>query len=241
MIDFHAHILPDIDDGARNFRESVSMLRMLSSQGVTKVVLTPHFYPGETDLTDFLKARSEKLSLLLEKLYEKKEKGEAFPEIAVGAEVFFFPTIYSLADIDKLCIMGTNYLLLEMPFKKWTQSVFDTVHKLISNRGIIPVIAHVDRYIPFGNGKNEIVQLKELGALIQINSDFFCTFSGRRKAFSYIKASLADVIGSDCHSTGSRRPEIGKAEAILLKKFGEDKIKQINSLSEKILKSAVLK
>lgn len=236
MIDFHAHILPGIDDGAKDLATSVDMLRMLKGQGVSTVVCSPHFYPGQEAVDSFLSKREDKLCLLLD---EKRNLLEDLPDIIAGAEVYFFRTIYSLDDIERLCIEGTNLLLLEMPFEKWTESIIESVHKLISNRGIIPIIAHVDRYIAFGNGEKEIKKLRNFGALIQINSDFTDSFMLKRKVFSYLKKSLVDVLGSDCHSTGVRKSHLGEAVELIEKQFGRGFVRKIKAESSEILKNAI--
>ena len=237
MIDFHAHIIPGIDDGAKTVHESVDMLRMLSSQGINKVVATPHFYPGEITPEEFFKKREEGLRLILDEK-EKLAPKEELPKIAKGAEFFFFPLIYSFNDIEKFCIEGTDYLLLEMPFVKWHPSFFDSLHKLITNRGITPIIAHIDRYFSFGNGKNEVNKLKELGALLQINAEAFNFFLSRRKALSLVKKSVIDVIGSDCHNLDARKPEIDKAIFSVKKRLGKEQVTKIATFSEEILANA---
>ena len=47
MIDFHTHILPLMDDGSKSIEESIKMLKMLSAQGVKRIVATPHFYAND--------------------------------------------------------------------------------------------------------------------------------------------------------------------------------------------------
>ena len=238
MIDFHAHIIPDIDDGAKDAQQSVDMLRVLFSQGIRKVVATPHFYAGQQTVESFCLLREEKLSVLKQAIEGLSE--EELPKIAVGSEVLFFPTIYSFENLSSLCIKGTDYLVIEMPQMKWSQSIFDSIHRLISNRGIIPIIAHADRFIPYGNGVKELEKLKSLGAFIQINSDFFEGFFNRRKAVLFAKKNLIDVLGSDCHNMDERRPEIMNALSLLGESVGRSFIKKIEEKSEKILENAVI-
>ena len=81
MIDFHTHILPGIDDGSSHVEESAAMLTALREQGADTVFLTPHFYPQESCLTDFLEKRAE----AMEKL--KPILTEDMPTCRLGAEV----------------------------------------------------------------------------------------------------------------------------------------------------------
>ena len=59
MIDFHSHILPCLDDGSKSVDESIKMLKTLASQGVKKVVATPHFYANDESIEQFLNRRDE--------------------------------------------------------------------------------------------------------------------------------------------------------------------------------------
>lgn len=237
MIDFHTHIIPQIDDGAKNAKMAIEMLDMLSSQGVDTVCLSPHFYAGSVSADNFLAQREEKVKILLD---EAKLQGKKLPKLVLGAEILFFRTIYSYDDIRKLCIDGTDYILLEMPFEKWTDSMLDVIYKLISNCGVKPIIAHIDRYLQYGNDALELMRLKSRGALIQANCDAFSVFSIRRKIFSYMKKGIVDVLGSDCHSMGVRRPNFDVAISQIEKKFGKEAIEKIEKSSEKIIKNAIV-
>ena len=57
MIDFHTHILPGLDDGAKTLDESIQLLKMEEEQGVDTIVLTPHYYHEREDLKSFLQRR----------------------------------------------------------------------------------------------------------------------------------------------------------------------------------------
>ena len=44
FIDLHTHILPGLDDGARNIEESKEMLRQAWKEGIREIIATPHFF-----------------------------------------------------------------------------------------------------------------------------------------------------------------------------------------------------
>ena len=112
MIDFHTHILPGIDDGSRSTDESIQMLRAMPE--VTHVVATPHFYAWENTPERFLRRRTAAWEQLRERL------DDTAPDIRLGAEVCYFEGICRSDELHSLCIEGTNMLLLEMPFEKWS-------------------------------------------------------------------------------------------------------------------------
>ena len=59
MIDFHSHILPEMDDGSKDAKMSLAMLQMEREQGVTEVVFTPHFYPQQDTVAHFLRKENK--------------------------------------------------------------------------------------------------------------------------------------------------------------------------------------
>ena len=65
MIDFHTHILPGIDDGAKDVSVSAAMLEMEKEQGVNEIVLTPHYYGKFYSPTDFVRRRAAAYEKLL--------------------------------------------------------------------------------------------------------------------------------------------------------------------------------
>ena len=181
MLDFHTHILPGIDDGSKDVETSCKMMDMLKEQNVDIIVATPHFYYNSTSLENFKEHRSTAVSMFLKKI-DSLNLSER-PKLALGAEVEFFYGLNLYQHISDLCIEGTKYLLIEMPFTKWDYKIYATLKKLKSDRGITPVIAHAERYFSFNSRKQILRNLVEAGALIQCNTSFFTARLSRRKAF----------------------------------------------------------
>lgn len=216
MIDIHTHILPELDDGSRSVKESLEMLGMLSKQGVDTVVATPHFYIDNTNPNQFLEDREKSIEKLKKGLAGIKKR----PRIAVGAEVQFYPGLYNMEEIDSFCLGKTKYLLVEMPFSAWTQHTYHALGHLYTERGIVPVIAHVERYAEFQEDWAFISRLKAAHALIQVNASFFIERATRRKAVTLFKKDGINFIGSDAHGVEYRTPDIDKAVEVIRKKLG---------------------
>ena len=83
IIDFHSHILPEIDDGSASVEQSIEMLRMEAEQGIGHVIATPHFYAKYDTPKNFLEKRNEAEA----RLREEMAKHEGLPHLSVGAEV----------------------------------------------------------------------------------------------------------------------------------------------------------
>ena len=99
-VDFHTHILPALDDGSKNAKMSVEMLKALRMQGVDTVVATPHFYPDMMDPKSFLGRRKESIDSLLHELGESRPE---LPCLCVGAEVAYFDGMSGGDAVKELC------------------------------------------------------------------------------------------------------------------------------------------
>lgn len=231
MIDIHSHVLPNIDDGSRSLEMSLQMLKESYRQGVDNVVATPHFYIKNDTVDSFLKHRENACNRL--KGFIKNEKD--VPSIYLGAEVFYFNGISKIDDIEKLSINNSSYLLLEMPFSKWNSRVFQEVEDLIYNRKLTPVIAHLERFVQFQKGTNNIEKLLSMRVIAQMNGEFLLGFFTKSKALKWLNNGVVQLLGSDMHNTESRPPNLGLACEIVSKKLGSRVIDDIIDLSKEIV------
>lgn len=229
MIDWHSHILPGIDDGSKNVDESILMLEHLSRQGITTVIATPHFYADNNSVEDFLELRAKSLKRLSERM------NNDYPQILLGAEVCYYPGIAKLADLKKLCIEGTDILLLEMPLSKWTEYTVNEVIELSNSGDFTVVLAHIERYIKF-QSKATLKKLHDNEILMQMNASFVNSFRTRKKAFGFIRNGVVRFLGSDCHNMTTRPPRIGGAYNFIRKKIGDDFVSQMNEYGFSMLK-----
>ena len=233
MVDFHTHILPGIDDGSPDTKTSLEMLKVLRKQGVDKIVATPHFYLAKDSSKNFFRSRERAVGKLLNEI----ENTDNIPQIVLGAEVLLYPEIGGLTDLDKFCISGTNYLLVEMPFFKWSSITYETLEK-IRRAGIIPIIAHFERYFKYQKDKRMVFRLLDIGCMLQANASFFNNVLTRRKALGFLREEIIHFVGSDCHDLKKRRPNIGKAYEIIEKKHGQYSMDNLEYVAGMVLRNA---
>ena len=219
MIDIHSHILPELDDGSQSLEESLGLLETLKSQGVEKVVATPHFYPHMDNLDGFLACREESFARLPER--------EDLPQVILGAEVAYFNGISQTQEMKKLQIGDTGLLLVEMPFSPWTDYMVQDVCAIAAQTGLLPVLAHVNRYRSFGQLGRFGKTLLEQGVLFQCNADAFFTAFSRSWSLKGIEKGRLHFLGSDCHNLTLRPPLLEQAVAIIKEKLGEDALQAI--------------
>ncbi|MBE6620214.1 MAG: capsular polysaccharide biosynthesis protein [Ruminococcaceae bacterium] len=213
MLDFHTHILPGVDDGSQGVDESMQMLERMQGQGIETVVATPHFYANDESVDDFLARREAALRSL-------EERPEGGPDIVLGAEVRYYEGISRMPDLNKLRIRNSRLLLLEMPFRPWTEYAVKEVIDIACQGRITPVLAHVERYL-FLQKKGVAARLLESGVLFQANSSFLTGWRGRRQAMNMIRKGQIHFIGSDCHNLTDRPPNAAEAFSLIEKKLGK--------------------
>ncbi len=228
MIDFHSHILPKIDDGSRSTDMSLQMIEALANQGADTIAATSHFYATERTPQRFLELREASWEHLKERL------PEGSPRILLGAEVLYFPGISRMDDLPLLCLEGTRLLLLEMPFSAWTESMIREVNELARMGSCTLLMAHIERYF-FQQPLSVWDELLEHGVLMQANANFFLPFGTRRKALRLLREGRIHLLGSDCHSMGSRAPHLGEAREMIRRSLGQETLDEIDALGRELL------
>jgi len=235
MIDFHTHILPGMDDGSRDLEESMAMLRMSEAGGVIKLVATPHFRAAEETVEQFLYRRREAFTLLKEAMAKEGSKAA----ILLGAEVALFPGLVDVADLEKLALGKSSYILIEMPMGQWSKSTYVALYAIMLKTGLTPVIAHIDRYLK-GKEQEDAVKIKELldmGAVLQMNTSYLLHFFTKRKAGALIRQNVVSLLGSDCHNVTTRPPDLPLAWKTAKRLSGESRLSEIWQMGHKIFES----
>ncbi len=233
LIDFHAHILPGIDDGAATIDESKALLLSQRDQGVETVVATPH-YLKHTSITKFIAERDAALAVVREQIQEE------IPEIIPAAEVELYYGLSKRNKVDRLCIQGTNYILVELPMEYWNDWIYDELYSLSVVHGLRPIVAHLDRYVLNKKNSQHIEKLLKTEVLVQVNVGSLLTFSGRRIVKRLWNYGAITVLGSDCHDSKERTCELRKGCAIFQKLFGKNALETVLKNSKKILENEVL-
>lgn len=239
-IDFHSHILPGMDDGASDINESLAMLKMLSESKVDKVILTPHFYRQNEKIDSFLKRREA----AFEKLSAAAGEIRCCPELILGAEVYFYPSLSSDPDFYRLCIENTGYILLELPFEQFHDNFYSSYAKFHNNCEQKIIFAHIERYLSFGNTPHDIMKIFEYGnALCQMNcsSPVEASLMKRKTMLRFVSDGLISAVGTDAHNTSHRPPMYEKAEKLIVSKCGHQTFDRICRRSEMILEDRSLR
>lgn len=231
LIDFHSHILPGIDDGSKSLEMSIQMLRMEAQQGVERVIATPHFYPQYDTPERFLRRRGAAEITLREEM----QKHTGLPALSVGAEVYYFPGISDSEVISELTIDQKRCILIEMPTSSWTEAMYRELEGIYVKRGLIPIVAHIDRYIGRFHNRGILKRLEHMPVLIQANAEFFLEKYTSSMALRMLKKDGIHLLGSDCHDLSSRKPNLQGALELINRRLGRDAMEGILSYQRNVL------
>ncbi|MDE7294914.1 MAG: histidinol-phosphatase [Oscillospiraceae bacterium] len=217
LYDMHCHILPGIDDGSPDVETSLEMLKMQAESGVGEIVCTPHFYLSEQSPGEFLEKRQEAVEALQEAM------GKDSPKLYMGAEVLYTPSLGE-HDLKPLCIEGTRYLLIELPYTRLTGDFIRGFNSFANDisREIKLILAHAERYLSFTD-EQSLYEIMDRDMLIQLNCGSFRSFSKTGRFIKeLIKNKRAHFLGTDCHNMTGRPPNMAAARKYIEKKFSPE-------------------
>ena len=226
MIDIHCHLLPGIDDGSPSFEESIEIIKNAYNEGVTDIIVTPHFiYQSKFD-TSVSKTKN-----IFNKL-QKQLKEEKIPvNIYLGNEAFVEENLPELLEKNRFSSLNNScYILFEMSRNNYYHGIYDLLFKLKS-KGIIPILAHPERYTYLQRNPNEAIKLIEHGALFQLNADSYYGAYGddTKKLFiKFIKHHCGSFIATDTHSLKRNKyGDLSKIRKDLLKYISASEIEEL--------------
>lgn len=215
IVDLHTHILPNMDDGSQSPEASVRMLEMLREQGADLVCLTSHYRAERESIRSFLERRDAAFARL------SAARPAEGPGLLLGAETAYFPSIDQCPELKKLCIGGSDTLLLEMPFSEWLPAQLEEVISLVLDRRVHLVLAHPERFLFSAHNRSALNRLLALPIGLQVNAGTLICRRTRRLGLELLEAADAPMLGSDCHDLKSRAPNLKKARKVIRSGLGE--------------------
>ncbi len=218
FIDLHCHIIPGVDDGARDMDTAFAMVKLSYEEGIRTIVATPHYHQGKMLCgEEELKKRFEKFKVWVQEL---------FPELTIlyGREVYM---TYDAVEIleqsrEAFCICGTRYILVEFHTTAEYSYMMNLLRHLIF-MGYLPILAHIERYECLCGHVDRIVELRTLNVVIQVNALSVIGQSGRtiqKFIKKLIQERMVDIVATDAHTTERRAPRLRTAACYIEKKFG---------------------
>lgn len=195
FVDIHSHILPGIDDGAKNLEKSVELTRSFQELGIAQIITTPH-------ISHFVWNNSPEI--IQSKLDEtKKELIQNNIQIPFKASAEYFLDYWFENHFkeERLLTLKDNYVLVEISYLSAPINLYKTIFE-IQVAGYIPVLAHPERYVFYHDHFSEYEKLKNAGCLFQLNLLSTVEYYGSKIAKiadELLKKGMYDFCGTDIH------------------------------------------
>ena len=213
FVDSHCHILPGIDDGAKDEAMSMEIATKLSELGFETVVATPHYYNHRESVDDFISKRNA--------AYNKVNFSDKL-NVFLAAEVALEEGMSKKCDLTQLAIPNTDRILVEFPMKKYSPRLAEELFDIKVRHGLVPIIAHFERYEALFS-KDDYSDVLSVDDLIFQVSLFSLAKMGHRKFFkSLYNSGVEIVVGTDAHKVDFRVTDSEKGIKKLAKLAQDD-------------------
>ena len=231
MIDFHTHIIPNIDDGSRSVEETFNLIKEAKEAGFEGIILTSHYIENyyETDAPErdvWVKAISDSL----------KAKGIE-TNLYIGNEIYISENIMDLLINRKAStINNTSYVLFEMPLNAEPMNLYDVIYSLQENK-LVPVLAHPERYSFVQKEPELIYDLIQKGVLMQANYGSILGQYGENAKMivkKFLENDMIHFLGSDVHRQNSIYKKIPQALEEIRKIIGEEKLEKLTTTNPEL-------
>lgn len=227
MLDMHCHILPGIDDGAKDLEESLAMARMYVEQGYDAVIATPHYYKGRYD------SLREHNEAALNELRSRLAEENIPLEVYLGNELYYEAGLdLNLSRKTVLPLAGSNYVLTEFPMSGPRPRITEFAYSL-QMAGFVPIMAHVERYTYVADDPSMLIKYIHKDIHMQMNLDSLLSPSERIKscARELLERQMIHLVATDAHSSEWRKPDPKEALEALKELVDEDYYKEIVHLN----------
>lgn len=224
LLDTHAHILWNIDDGSKNLEMSVQMLRVAAASGTKAIFATPHVIEKAVKPSwDTIKEKTQQLQ-------ELAVNEQIDIELCPGAEVQMnWELLPELGEGGAYCLNGGSYLLVELPLAE-IPAYADEFWYELELKGITPILAHPERYPQLSANPQLLLKWRRRGLLLQCNSGSFTGMFGKsvcENAKVLLANGLVDLLGSDGHRSEGRNTDMSKAAEVIRQLAGEEKLRRM--------------
>lgn len=229
MIDFHSHILPNLDDGSRNIEETFKLIKEAEKAGFEGVICTPHYMENyyETDVKErntWVKAIADNLENLNINIY-------------LGSEIYLSENIIKLLETGKAStINDTSYVLFELPMHAEPLNLYDVIYSMQQYK-LVPILAHPERYSFVQKEPEMVYDLIQKGVLIQSNYGSIIGQYGKKAQFiiqKMLENNLVHFLGSDVHRENSIYSKINECQEEIENIIGKEKLEEITTKNPKL-------
>jgi protein-tyrosine phosphatase len=218
-IDIHCHIMPGVDDGARDAATSLEMLKIAQKSGIEHIVLTPHHKPMHHNVSPDHNQKYTKA------LQEMAVKNGIDVKLYSGNEIYYSDETFDELVSGRICTLaGSDYVLFEFHPTNPYKAIHNAIYQ-VQAAGYIPILAHVERYSDMVSHFSYVEEMVDMGCYIQVNASSIMGkygFGISHFTKKLLKNHLVHFVATDAHDTDKRAPKLSECREFIGRKFGQD-------------------
>ncbi len=235
MIDFHSHIIYNVDDGSDSIETSLKILKLAETVGFNNIILTPHYMKNYYEYT------VNEISEKIEYLQEICQKEDINIQLYQANEIYITNDIVNLLETNEAStINNSRYVLFELPMNEEPPNLLEVIYSLKENNKV-PIIAHPERYTYVQENPNRLLDLIDMGVLFQSNYGSVMGQYGekcKKTIKSLLKNNFIHFLGTDVHKSTNIYFKMGEIKKELEKILTQEQIENLEEKNaEKVLKN----
>lgn len=231
MIDFHTHILPNIDDGSRSIEETFNLINEAKNVGFEAIVSTSHY------IEEYYETNAPEREVWINAIYENLQAKNIDIKLYLGNEIYISENIIKLLEEGKAStINDTSYVLFEMPLNVEPMNLYDVIYEMMQYK-LVPILAHPERYSFIQKEPELIYDLIEKGVLMQANYGSILGIYGEKPKMivrKFLENNMIHFLGTDVHRQNTIYPKVPEALVEIKQIVGEEKLKEITTINPKL-------
>ncbi|WP_338934871.1 tyrosine-protein phosphatase [Lactobacillus helveticus] len=233
LVDIHCHILPGVDDGAKDWQTSIKLAREAVADGVTHAVCTPHMLNGK-----YINHKKDVIRLT-ENFQDMLDDAKIPLTVFSGQEVRISGDLPKALGDDDILFLDEDgqYMLLEFPSDDVPAYTRDMVFELMQRR-ITPIVVHPERNKKILEEPTILQELIEQGCLVQITASSYMGIFGKKieeMSRKFIEAGQCACFASDAHDLPKRQYEYSEALEKLSNEFGSERAQEFRDNAQAIV------
>ena len=231
MIDFHTHILPNIDDGSRSIDETFNLIKEAKNVGFEGIISTSHY------MENYYETDKPEREVWINAIYENLQAKNIDIRLYLGNEIYISENLIKLLEEGKAStINDTSYVLFEMPLNAEPMNLYDTVYQMIQCK-LVPILAHPERYSYIQKEPDLVYDLVQKGVLMQANYGSIIGQYGEKAQIivkKLLENNLIHFLGSDVHRQNTIYPKIPECLSEINSIIGEEKLQELTTENPKL-------
>ena len=234
MIDFHTHILPNIDDGSRSIDETFNLIKEAESAGFEGIILTSHY------IEEYYETDTPEREVWLKAICENLKNKNINIDLYLGNEIYLTENLIKLLENAKAStINNTSYVLFELPLYEEPLNLYDVIYQMLQNK-LVPILAHPERYSYVQKEPEMVYDLIQKGVLIQSNYGSILGQYGEKAQIilrKLLENNLVHFLGTDVHRQGTIYSKIPQCLKEIREIIGEEKLEELTTINPKLVLS----